>query len=411
MSKFKSILFFLIFSCTCSLLRSQISDTPYSFFGQGELEEKAFGTSLSMGGTGIAFKSGRSLNHLNPASYSGIDSMSFLYEFGLFGSYTQYYTRTQTEKSFNANIRYLAMGFRTGKRWAMSIGLVPYSSVNYQIRTSDIVDGTTTSYTRTFTGSGGINQFYWGNSFLLVKGLSVGLNASYIFGTINKEESAVFSTGIDGFQIENSSLAHGMVMDYGLQYSYAQKTFDAGLGFTISPSHTLSTSNNLSYYSSYDTISLDNETASIQLPWKFGIGTAFIFKNRIRLGLDYDWQNFSSLHFSNSHLQTRDYERYSMGVELIPSYKPGSNLFKRMYYRGGFNLSKNYLVIDKTPLDKKSCSLGLGIPIRQGNSMINVALEYGQNGTRRNGLIQENYWMIHLNLSVNDIWFVKRRFD
>ena len=65
-----------------------------------------------MGGTGIAFLSGRSINSMNPASYSGIDSLMSIFELGVFGKYTIYSTRNDDQSLLNANLKYLAMGFR-----------------------------------------------------------------------------------------------------------------------------------------------------------------------------------------------------------------------------------------------------------------------------------------------------------
>jgi hypothetical protein len=43
--------------------------------------------------------------------------------------------------------------------------------------------------------------------------------------------------------------------------------------------------------------------------------------------------------------------------------------------------------------------------------MINIALEAGQNGTTAKGLIKENYYILHINLSLHDIWFLKPKYD
>jgi len=43
--------------------------------------------------------------------------------------------------------------------------------------------------------------------------------------------------------------------------------------------------------------------------------------------------------------------------------------------------------------------------------MINLSLEAGMNGTKENGLIRENYLLLHLNMSLRDIWFMKPKYD
>jgi len=44
-------------------------------------------------------------------------------------------------------------------------------------------------------------------------------------------------------------------------------------------------------------------------------------------------------------------------------------------------------------------------------SMINLSLDAGQNGTTSKGLIKENYFILHINLSLHDIWFLKPKYD
>jgi len=44
-------------------------------------------------------------------------------------------------------------------------------------------------------------------------------------------------------------------------------------------------------------------------------------------------------------------------------------------------------------------------------SNLNLGLEYGQRGTTNSGLIQENFFKLSIGLSLNDQWFVKRKFN
>ncbi|NJO70047.1 MAG: hypothetical protein HC830_12885, partial [Bacteroidetes bacterium] len=69
----------------------------------------------------------------------------------------------------NANFAYLAFGFRITPKWATSIGIAPYSSVGYNINTSKQVEGSTDTYNIDIEGSGGLNQFYWGNSYKITR--------------------------------------------------------------------------------------------------------------------------------------------------------------------------------------------------------------------------------------------------
>ena len=54
--------------------------SPYSRFGYGLLSDQANTVQKSMGGVGIAMRSGRQINFMNPASYAGMDSLTFLFD-------------------------------------------------------------------------------------------------------------------------------------------------------------------------------------------------------------------------------------------------------------------------------------------------------------------------------------------
>jgi hypothetical protein len=44
-------------------------------------------------------------------------------------------------------------------------------------------------------------------------------------------------------------------------------------------------------------------------------------------------------------------------------------------------------------------------------SMVNFAVEWGQRGTTDRSLLLENYWNFKLGFTLNDRWFIKRKYD
>ena len=53
-------------------------NSPYSRFGLGLLTDQPQGFNKSMGGVGLGVRVGNRVNTINPASYSAIDSLSFI---------------------------------------------------------------------------------------------------------------------------------------------------------------------------------------------------------------------------------------------------------------------------------------------------------------------------------------------
>jgi hypothetical protein len=84
---------------------------------------------------------------------------------------------------------------------------------------------------------------------------------------------------------------------------------------------------------------------------------------------------------------------------------------KMVFYRFGGEYRQSYLVIDDTPIDYRAVTIGAGIPLKGFLSIINVSLELGQNGTSKNGLFKENFVTLHLDMSLKNLWFMKRKYD
>ena len=75
-------------------------------------------------------------------------------------------------------------------RWYFIAGVNPYSSVGYMIQNEEEIEGMPGSYLYSlFEGSGGLYRFYLTNTFLLGKGLSVGLNVGMVRGKITQSET------------------------------------------------------------------------------------------------------------------------------------------------------------------------------------------------------------------------------
>ncbi|KKL47046.1 hypothetical protein LCGC14_2339460, partial [marine sediment metagenome] len=75
-----------------------------------------------MGGAGIAFRDNNQINYLNPASYTAIDTMSFLFDFGLMGHYTYTETGSVTDDFYGMSMDHLAFAFPVTKWMAASVG-------------------------------------------------------------------------------------------------------------------------------------------------------------------------------------------------------------------------------------------------------------------------------------------------
>ena len=100
-------------------------------------------------------------------------------------------------------------------------------------------------------------------------------------------------------------------------------------------------------------------------------------------------------------------------MDCIPQYNSFSSYFKRTVYRAGIRFEKSGLVINDESIKEFGISFGIGLPVGESRllSNANIGFEYGQRGTTKNNLIQEDFLNVQLSLSLNDRWFQKRKFQ
>ena len=140
--KNKILLIVLVISVN-TLFSQNNTNTPYSLFGLGVENKTATGGLTGLGNTGIAQSNPFQINLFNPASLSGMFLESFLYEFGLNGTYSTLKNKNITETTSNGNISHIAIAFPIKKGWGMSLGLLPYTKTGYNIDVENAIEGTT----------------------------------------------------------------------------------------------------------------------------------------------------------------------------------------------------------------------------------------------------------------------------
>lgn len=213
--KIKSLLILaLIAVATASGLSAQNTTSPYSKFGYGLLRDNATSAQRQMGGVGYAMRSGRQVNVMNPAAYARMDSLTFLFDMGTDVSLFWRKDNTGSNHDWGGGLDYVTMQFPVGKIVGVSAGLLPYSSVGYSFG-SEITNGVSTHQ-----GTGGLNQLYIGAGVMPLKNLSVGVNISYLFGTIYNDVYASQTGSTTQSLFEQVMEVKDYHLQFGLQYTY-----------------------------------------------------------------------------------------------------------------------------------------------------------------------------------------------
>ena len=133
--------------------------------------------------------------------------------------------------------------------------------------------------------------------------------------------------------------------------------------------------------------------------WFLGVQT-----NRIKSS------DFSNEFYVRENISYKDSKQWIVGGYYIPNYTSLTSFWSRVVYRFGFRTEQMSIVFNDIPLTETGLSMGLGLPL--GNlSNANIGLEISQRGQTDSGLLKERMIALRIGLSLNDVWFVKRKYN
>jgi long-subunit fatty acid transport protein len=421
-SKYRFYLSALFLVLYCSLPAQTIITSPYSRYGVGDLSANSNAWNFSMGGNSIGLRSPNHININNPASYTAFDSTSFVFEGGAIFNYVTLKTNLQSTSRTYASLGYLTFGFPITKWWKTSLALLPFSNVGYNISADQILPSVGRTV-RIYTGSGGINRFMWGNGFKLTKNLSIGINASYLFGSMTREAASTFPDSVYyvNFRQDYNIAVSGFYFDYGVQYTAKLKKdlkLTAGAVFATSTKVNAKTDYFATTYFSSNGTDTPKDTiqsepgvrGTITIPLMFGLGLSFEKPDKWLIGADYRWQNWKNYQALGTNDSLVNSYQISLGAEIVPDYNNFTSYFKRVRYRMGLKYNSTYLQLQGKHLNEYSVSIGLGLPLRGMKTAINLSAELGTRGTTQSNLINETYFNFVLGFSIYERWFLKRKY-
>jgi len=392
--------------------------SPFSRFGVGELMFNNNFRNLGMGGLGVGYRSNISVNSVNPASYTAVDSTSFIFEATGFSHFYHAQTATQSQVGNFTSLSALSFSFPITHWWATAAGVKPFSAMGYKVR-NHIVDPTFGHIDFLYEGSGGINQVFWGNAFRPLPGFSVGVNASYMFGNLTR--SASVSSDSIGFFLTNQVKAHkisGWHFGLGAQYEhifsenrYITLGIIYGLETAISSEQSETIRRRLPGVTPFDTTLFRvADQGNFILPMYWGVGITGRINEQWKAGFEFQWQNWENYSLNNQNDNLVNTYRYAVGVRFRPTPRTFGGFFTRLEYSAGFRFAQNYLNINNQPQNEFGISFGAYMPIRRTKNGINLGVEFGQRGSTENNLIQENLFRINLGVNIHERWFIRTRF-
>lgn len=407
---------FVLILCYGKLF-AQNNTSPYSILGIGDIETGTYGKWTGMGSTAIALSSNRYLNQLNPASLSRLDNQFFTFELsGRYKtvSYGQLNSGLTNTKSADISMEKLALGIKLTKKWGSSVGLSPFSTSNYSFYAPKTIQGTTYQLNGYYSGSGGLNMVYWSNGYSITKNLRAGIQAAYLFGSLQQNEQLTDVTSGSYTTTRNIYLTSPYIV-YGLQYNgHITKKLELAIGGTYAATTKLNA--DYSYTVTNDTTTIASEESvkngSYSIPATTMGGIALTYNKKFTIASDYKHQDWSSAHYNGLNYSLVNSNRFSAGFEYSKKLKGLNQDFERFYYQGGFYYNNSYLEVNKEQLKDYGVTLGVGINSIRNPLGFSAALQVGSRGTTNNGLIKENYTQMTFTLSYRDFWFTKgRKYD
>lgn len=386
------------------------SKSPYSIYGIGTLLNPQSSLTKSMGGTGIAVRDPLLLNNSNPASLNALSPYySMAFEVGTYFQKGVYSTESSTETFKNGGITNLNLLFRLNKKWAAMIGLRPLSDVSFSVVNEGQIESLGISNAVEINQDGGVYKFYLGNAYEVAKNLSLGMNASLIFGNLERSDYVQLTTLGTTYEVESLTNVSSADLDFGLQYTVPFPKSRLTIGATFDYKTTLKTDQEKSLLdSSLDT--LINDTYDIdnyELPTTYGAGLSYSWK-RHTVSADFTTQLWQDISLPEAP-DLQNAMRYSVGYQRAGVIKK-DNYWSLISFRAGAYYQNEYLKIKGHSLDTWGGSAGVGIPLSQ-SFQIDLSYEYTHRGQTDYNMIQEEYHTFHFDVIVRDIWNKKRLFD
>lgn len=406
--------------------------SPYSVFGIGDLNVGGTARDRSMGGVGIAGRDHRYVNTLNPAAITARDTLSVMFDIGMVNDNRMFKQNDLKSANNMLNISNIAVSIPIWRKTSAVLGISPFSSVGYDY--SYNVDDKELIATSGFVnykskGSGGLYQLYGGVGTMIGKKLSVGAEAVYYFGNIDKETTMSFSqssfrTISSGYTLELNAFGAKIGAQYeqpvGDKYLTVGATYRTGArlkGYVTDYKYATLSSVVDTVYHNIDTLS---KTKSVKLRGEVGIGISIRKPEKWSAELNYTFSDWSSsgmdiatgfANNGNSVFTTTSTQSVRAGFEYIPNRNDIRYYLRQCAYRGGVYFNQAYYKLDGNTVNSYGITLGVTLPVFRWYNGLTIGVDLGQRGSLKGNMVREKYATVVIGFNIHDLWFLKPRYE
>ena len=416
----KKIIYIFLTLISLSSFAQVGTGSPYSFVGFGETNFRGNHLNRAMGGIDVYIDSIHP-NINNPASYGKLKATT--YSVGVNYRNNILSNNSESQKVTTASIDYIGVSIPT-KRFGFGFGILPFSSVGYLLQ--EVTQTNQIDAINRFTGEGGINNAFLSFGFKAIKGLNIGFTTNYGFGDITYRKTQVIDGIENGTYLESNSSLSGIKFKASASFTLPVKELELHGLISFSPESELTSQNvqivytrsllngdQLGDFEETDLASSGLDKTKFRLPTTSSLGLGVGKNKKWFFGAQYNKTNnsrFINEFVNQASITYEDASRFGIGGFYIPEFSSITSYWKRIVYRFGYRSESKGYQLNNQSIKENGITFGFGLPMA-GYSNTNVTFEIGKLGTKNNNLIEENYWAIRIGFSLNDIWFIKRKYN
>ncbi len=415
----------------------ELGNAPYSRLGIGEAAPGAGQVrNQGMGGTGVAAPNSAYVNDLNPALALYTQQVTF--DVGISSQLKTLRSGDVRQRTGNATLGYFALALPISKNWGAVVGLRPFSTVSYQSRSVIAVNGDPNGRVEVrYTGEGGLSQAYLAHGIRLAGGLSVGAEAAFTFGSVDRTTSSQLLAGTN---VSNDNERHV----FAERRRYGDFLFRGGLAYRqkLNDRYNLSAGSVLQFGSSlhvtrrrtqerrnagtdgvFESILIEDSVRTrTALPYQLRGGLALDDSRGKLLTVDFQFQPWSRFRadgvaqtVGSGNAGLRDALLLRAGAEWTPDANSVESYARRVTYRLGLYGGQTGIA-DAQGRDLRDMGVtwGFALPLSKASTFesttIQTSFTYGRRDSG-SGALKEDYVRAQLSLSLGSTWFVKRRID
>ena len=404
--------------------------SPYSLGALGDITFKGNVINRMMGGVSV-FSDSIHANLNNPASLGELKLTTF--SVGIHYKNTEISTENSRDISRTGSLDYIAVSIPT-KFFSFSFGVIPYSSVGYRLQSNSFSEKEEAVINR-YEGRGGTNKSFFTVGFKLLKFISLGGTVNYNFGKISTQASKQNENIDFGTFLSSESSLSGLDFELGTHFKFnLSRKIILESFLTYKPKNNLNSRNKRVYFTrslqsqnigdikEVDLVSNNLDIVKLTIGQSYKYGLSVSKDKKWFLGSQYSFaqsENFKNDFVTQENISYQNANSLSFGGYILPDYSSITDYWKRIVYRLGFRSENTGIKIDNSLLKERVYSIGASFPMGgyysannvSGFSNLNIGFEFGSRGINSGSLIKENFWALRIGLSLNDLWFIKRKYN